>query len=126
MRETPLGSVAETGRFPTLKQDDKNKSASTKSKLLLDLVISSEGNCAFQANELKEVVMKWQEIMRPSQIRRFALFLDEHPGFWPELVGEHALVCGFHVGGCFLTIDEMERLIGTQPQLEAQSVTRQG
>jgi hypothetical protein len=74
--------------------------------------------------DLKEVVMKWQKTMRASQTRRFALFLEEHPRFWPELVGEQALVCGFHVGGCFLTIDEMERLIGTQPQLEAQSVMR--
>ena len=61
--------------------------------------------------------MKWQEIMRASQIGRFALFLEEHPRFWPELVGEHALVCGFHVGGCFLTIDEMEKLVAAQVQL---------
>jgi hypothetical protein len=67
----------------------------------------------------KEVAMKRQRIMRASQIERFALFLAEHPGFWPELVGEDALVCGFHVGGCSLTIDEMERLVASQPVLEA-------
>jgi hypothetical protein len=61
--------------------------------------------------------------MSASQIRRFALFLEEHPGFWPELVGEDALVCGFHVGGCYLTIDEMEKLIAAQPVLEANSAT---
>jgi hypothetical protein len=66
--------------------------------------------------------MKRQRIMRASQIGRFALFLAEHPGFWPELVGEDALVCGFHVGGCFLTIDEMEKLVAAQPVLEAHSV----
>jgi len=54
--------------------------------------------------------MKRQSIMR-SQVERFALFLVEHPDFWPELVGEDALVCGFHVGNCSLTIDEMEQLV---------------
>ena len=65
--------------------------------------------------------MKRQRIMRASQIGRFALFLAEHPGFWPELVGEDALVCGFHVGSCFLDTDEMEKLVAAQPILEAQS-----
>jgi hypothetical protein len=65
--------------------------------------------------------MKRQRIMRASQIGRFALFLMEHPGFWPELAGEDALVCGFHVGGCFITIDEMEKLIAAQPVGEANS-----
>ena len=55
--------------------------------------------------------MKLQKIMQGSQIERCARFLEEHPGFWPELVGEDGYVCGFHVGGCFLTIDEMEKLV---------------
>jgi len=67
--------------------------------------------------------MKRQRTMRGNQIERFGLFLAEHPGFWPELVGENALVCGFHVGGCFLTIDEMEKLVAAQPVLEAHAAT---
>jgi len=65
--------------------------------------------------------MKKQRLMQPSQVERFALFLMEHPGFWPELVGDNALVGGFHVGGCFLTTDEMEKLVAAQPVLEAHS-----
>ncbi len=53
--------------------------------------------------------MKWHTQMHASLLRKIALFLEEHPGFWPELVGEDALVCGFHVGGCSLTIGEMEK-----------------
>lgn len=58
--------------------------------------------------------------MRPvtiqaDQLEPFAHLLDEHPGFSPLLIGEDAPVCGFQVGGCFLRIDEMERLIATRP-----------
>ena len=35
-------------------------------------------------------------------------------------MGEDALVCGFQVGGSYLRIEEMERLIATQPQFDAQ------
>ena len=66
--------------------------------------------------------MKWQRIMRTNQIQRFALFLEQHPGFWPELVGEDAFVCGFHVGGCFLSIQDMEKLLTAQSCPEAQPV----
>jgi len=69
--------------------------------------------------------MKWQKIMRTSQLRRFAPFLEEHPGFWPELVGEDAFVCGFHVGSCFLSVQDMEKLIAAQACLEAQSAVRE-
>ena len=48
--------------------------------------------------ELMEGVMKWQKIMQASQIERCARFLEGHPGFWPELVGEDAYVCGFPRG----------------------------
>jgi hypothetical protein len=56
-------------------------------------------------------------MMQAEQIEPFAHFLEEHPGFSPLLTGEDALVCGFQVGGCFLRIDEMERLIATRPEL---------
>jgi len=58
-----------------------------------------------------------QAIMQAEQLEPFAHFLEEHPGFSPLLTGEDATVCGFQVGGCFLRIDDMERLIATRPQL---------
>jgi hypothetical protein len=42
-----------------------------------------------------------------------AHFLAEHPSFSPLLKGEDAAVFGFQVGECFLTLDEMKRLIST-------------
>ena len=57
--------------------------------------------------------------MQADQLKPFAHFLEEHPGFSPLLLGEDALVCGFQVGGCFLRIGEMERLIATRPQFNA-------
>ncbi len=57
--------------------------------------------------------MKTLTIMRTSQIEKFARFLEEHPGFTPELIGENAYVYGFRVGESLLSVDEMERLIDT-------------
>jgi len=51
--------------------------------------------------------------MQISQIGKFARFLEEHPGFSPELFGGNADVYGFRVGECVLSVDEMERLIDT-------------
>jgi len=59
--------------------------------------------------------------MQADQLKPFALFLEEHPGFSPLLMEESALAYGFQVGGCHLRIDEMERLIATQPQFDAQA-----
>ncbi len=66
--------------------------------------------------------MKRQGTMQAHQIEKFARFLEEHPGFSPLLMGEDALVCGFQVGGSFLRIEEMETLMATQPQFDAQEV----
>ena len=63
--------------------------------------------------------MKTQATMQSDQLEKFACFLDEHPGFSPELKGEDAVVCGFHIGECFLTVAEMARLIATQPHFDA-------
>jgi hypothetical protein len=57
--------------------------------------------------------------MQADQLKPFALFLEEHPGFSPLLMEESALVYGFQVGGCHLRIDEMERLIATRPRYDA-------
>ena len=63
--------------------------------------------------------MKRQPTMQVHQMTSFARFLEEHPGFSPLLMGEEAFVCGFQVGGSYLRIDEMEKLIATQPQFNA-------
>jgi hypothetical protein len=55
--------------------------------------------------------MKTLTAMRTSQIEKFACFLEDHPGFSPELIGDNAYVYGFHVGESLLSVDEMERLI---------------
>lgn len=46
------------------------------------------------------------------------LFLEEHPGFSPELRGEDAVVWAFRIGGCFLTFAEMEKLIAAHPHFD--------
>ena len=57
--------------------------------------------------------MKTPRAMQVSQIEKFALFLDEHPAFSPELMGDDAYVYGFRVGESFLSVSEMEKLIDT-------------
>jgi len=59
------------------------------------------------------VAMKTLTAMRTSQIGKFARFLEEHPGFAPELIGDNAYVYGFRVGKTLLSVDEMEGLIDT-------------
>jgi hypothetical protein len=59
--------------------------------------------------------MKPHATMQADQLEKFARFLDVHPGFYPELEEENAMVCGFHVGGCFLSIAEMDRFVSRQP-----------
>lgn len=67
--------------------------------------------------------MKRAVTMQAHQLEPFAHFLDEHPGFSPYLVGEDALVGAFQVGGSYLRIDEMERLIKARPQFEEERET---
>jgi hypothetical protein len=70
--------------------------------------------------EGKEEAMKRQATLQPHQLERFVKFLEEHPGFSPTLIGEDALVCGFQVGGSFLAIDELEKMIATEPHFDEQ------
>ena len=64
--------------------------------------------------------MKTPAILRADQLERFAKFLDEHPGFSPLLQGDDAVIFGFQTGDCFLTLSEMERLVGAEPHFDAQ------
>ncbi len=63
--------------------------------------------------------MKRQGPMQASRLEEVALFLQEHPGFSPELRGEDAVAWAFRIGGCFLTLAEMQRLIAAQPHFDA-------
>jgi hypothetical protein len=67
-------------------------------------------------NGESEVTMKTQATIQTHQLEKFARFLEIHPGFHPELAEETAMVCGFHVGGCFLTIADMDMIISSQPR----------
>ena len=71
-----------------------------------------------ETNDSREVTMKWHTGIHANLLSKLARFLAEHAGCWPELVGEDAVICGFHVGSCTLTIDEMERLIAARPTIE--------
>ncbi len=63
--------------------------------------------------------MKRQGAMQARQLEPAALFLEEHPGFSPELQGPDAIVRGFRLGGCFITLAEMEGLIAVRPLFNA-------
>jgi hypothetical protein len=57
--------------------------------------------------------------LQAHQFEKFARFLAEHPGFSPLLMGPDALVCGFQVGGAYLAIAEMEKMMAIQPHFDA-------
>ena len=57
--------------------------------------------------------------MSIGQLEKLARFLEIHPGFYPELRGENAVICGFRVGGCFLSIGEMNEFISAEPHFAA-------
>jgi hypothetical protein len=61
--------------------------------------------------------------MQAGQLEEFALFLEYHPGFSPELRGEDAVVWVFRVGGCLLTLTEMAKLIAARPHFDAREAT---
>ena len=56
-----------------------------------------------------------QSTMPAGQLEKFARFLEVHPGFYPELEEENGVISGFRVGGCFLSVAEMDEFISTQP-----------
>jgi hypothetical protein len=52
----------------------------------------------------------------PQSLDESAQFLDDHPGFSPVLSGDDAVICGFQVRECFLSIAEMQWLFATRPE----------
>jgi hypothetical protein len=86
-------------------------------------------SCVYWSNpesrrdEMKEAPTQRHELETPYkmstvQLERFARFLETHPGFYPELQA-NGVVSGFRVGGCFLSIDEMDKFISIQPRFAA-------
>ena len=64
--------------------------------------------------------MQRYEFIQPHQLEPVARFLEEHPGFSPILIGEDALVRGFQIGGTYITIQELERIIANRRPVEVQ------
>lgn len=62
--------------------------------------------------------MKAHALITNQQFEKIAGFLDEHPRFSPILDGPEALVVGFQVGACCLTLREMVKLADAEPQFD--------
>lgn len=58
--------------------------------------------------------MRTPEPIHGGQIEELVVFLEEHPRFSPQLMGENAYFCGFQMGRCFLSVEDMERLIAAR------------
>jgi hypothetical protein len=56
-----------------------------------------------------------QSAIAASQLEKLARFLEVHPRFYPELEEQNGMISGFRLGGCFLSVAEMDELISTQP-----------
>jgi len=56
-----------------------------------------------------------QSTMSAGQLEKFARFLEMHPSFYPELNEENGVISGFRVGGCLLSVGEMDEFISIQP-----------
>ena len=56
-----------------------------------------------------------QSTMPAGQLEKLARFLEVHPRFYPELEEENGIISGFSLGGCFLSVAEMNEFISTQP-----------
>ena len=71
---------------------------------------------------MKKVLTQHQECdvqstMSVGQLEKFARFLEIHPGFYPELKEENGAISGFRVGGCLLSIGEMDEFMSAEPHL---------
>jgi hypothetical protein len=65
---------------------------------------------------LTQMEMEMHSTMSAGQLEKFACFLEMHSRFYPELKGENAVISGFRVGGCFLSVDEMFEFISSRPE----------
>jgi hypothetical protein len=68
--------------------------------------------------------MKTARTNDAQKLRELAQFLDEHPGFSP-LFSDEAILCGFRVGGCDVSLPEMDLLIGSRSEAAAERTCAQ-
>ena len=54
--------------------------------------------------------MKNRHSMTGKQLGELVQFVEQHPGFSPQLTGEDAILCGFQIGECVLSLEQMEQL----------------
>lgn len=86
--------------------------------LLSQTAIGRGGDYAGAAAHGGGEVMK-ASLITNDQFDTIIGFLDEHPRFSPMLDGPEALVVGFQVGACCLTLREMVKLASAEPMLDA-------
>jgi hypothetical protein len=57
--------------------------------------------------------MKTTHTMDAQLLGELARFLDDHPGFSPTYTpsSDDAILCGFHVGDCAVTMDEIQQFL---------------
>ena len=65
--------------------------------------------------------MTTQSITPVYDLGELARFLDEHPGFSPLLTGADAILCGFRVGDCVLSIGEVQALCGAGREMTVEA-----
>ena len=65
--------------------------------------------------------MKTANRMRDRQLGELAQFLDDHPTLTP-IFSDQAILCGFRVGLCYLSLDNLQQLLPIQREdIRAQS-----
>ena len=62
--------------------------------------------------------MRSHALITNQQFDKIAGFLDEHPRFAPMLDDPEALIVGFQIGACCLTLREMVKLADTAPRFD--------
>jgi len=68
--------------------------------------------------------MKTDGTNEAQRLRELAQFLEEHPGFSP-LFSDDAILCGFRVGDCDVSLPEMDLLIGSRSEAAAERTCAQ-
>lgn len=59
--------------------------------------------------------MKNPNATNDQQLGELARFLDEHPGFSP-VFSDDSILCGFRVGTCCLSLDNVQELFDVPPR----------
>jgi len=68
------------------------------------------------------MVMKNPTAINDQQLGELARFLDEHPGFSP-VFSDDAILCGFRIGTCCLSLDNVQELFYVPREQRLAAVT---